>query len=98
MNFISKSNQVRRLKQIKFLSICGMGKVKRVILWKFLKKKKFYKFRLKWQATPGSGKIRSKYENINCKEGQQQPFDMGGSSLLWGYYEQNASLLWDAQG
>eukprot|EP01084_Bolivina_argentea_P045998 84680_1 len=43
INFISKSNQVHRLKQIQFLINFIHGKVKRLILWKFLKKRIFTK-------------------------------------------------------
>ncbi len=41
MNFICESNQVRRLKQLKFFIIFWHGKVKGLNLWKFLKKRKF---------------------------------------------------------
>ncbi len=91
MNFVYKSNLVRRLKHLQHLISFWHGNVKRLILWEFLRNEIFYKYEPQWTGTPGDGKIRPKYENINVKEEQEESLDMCGSSLLWGYHQQNAS-------
>ncbi len=62
-------------------------KSEKVYFMEISEKIKFYKWRLKWQGTPGDGKILSKYESINNKETQEERFDMDAASLLWGYFE-----------
>ncbi len=91
INFVYKSNLVRRLKQVPHLISFWHGNVKKLILWEFLKNEIFYKCQSQWTGTPGDGKIRPKYESINVKEAQEEAFGMDGSSLLWSYYQQNAS-------
>ncbi len=92
MDYAYKTNQEQRGKQRKSPINFLAWNSEKVDFMEISGKEPFHIYGVKWQERPGDGKFRSKYENINIKQGLQQAFHMDVSSLLLGGYEQDAPL------